>query len=119
MAEVRHDLVAAWTGIGLAPIATAVSFQLRYMMVPFACQNRSNLSLHIVSLVAIGVSAFGLLSAFRAWQHAGGGAPADQDGPMNRNRFLGVIGIGFSSTMLLMLIYQLIPALVLDPCIIG
>ena len=119
MSEFRRDVALAFTGIGLAPFATVVSFQLRYMMVPFACQSGSNVSLHIVSLVAIAFSAFGLLIAVRTWQHAGGGSPADHDGPMNRNKFLGVIGIGFSSAMLLMLIYQLIPALVLDPCTIG
>jgi hypothetical protein len=119
MAEARHDLLQAWTGIGLAPVATAVSFQVRYMLVPFACQSGSGWSLHVVWLIATAVSAVGLLSAFRTWQRAGGGTPVEQEGPLNRNRFLGVLGIGFSAAMLLMLVFQLIPALVLDPCTIG
>jgi hypothetical protein len=119
MAEATRELFHAWTGIGLAPAVTAVSFQARYMMVPFACQNGSNWSLHIVSIIAIVLSAFGLLSAFRTWQSTGRGEPGEQEGPLNRNRFLGVLGIGFSSAMLLMLIFQLIPALVLNPCTIG
>lgn len=106
-------------GIGLAPFATVASFQARYMMVPFACQSRSNWSLHLVSVLAIAVVICGLVSAHRAWRNSGGGSPGDQDGPMNRNRFLGAIGMGFSSAMLLLLIFQLIPALVLDPCTIG
>jgi hypothetical protein len=72
-----------------------------------------------VSLIAIVVAAFGLLNAVRTWKRSGSGWPGEQDGPMNRNRFLGVIGILFSAGILLMLILQLIPALVLDPCTIG
>jgi hypothetical protein len=100
-------------------VATAVSFQIRYMMVPFACQGRSNWPLHAVSLIAVAAAVFGLVSAFRTWRHSGSGWPGEQDGPLNRNRFLGTIGILFSGGMLLMLIFQLIPALVLDPCTIG
>jgi hypothetical protein len=119
MAEATRELWQAWTGLGLAPLATAVSFQTRYMMVPFACQAGSNWPLHAVSLIAIALTGFGLLSAIRTWQKTGRGVPGEQEGPMNRNRFLGVLGMGFSATMLLMLVFQLIPALVLDPCTIG
>ena len=119
MAETRHDLLHAWVGLGLAPVATAVSFQVRYMMVPFACQSHNVLSLHVVSLIAIALSAYGFLSAWRTWQHSTAEWLDDQDGPLNRNRFLGVIGTGFSSAMLLMLIFQSIPVFFLDPCTIG
>ena len=119
MVEARQNLLQAWTGIGLAPVATAVSFQLRYMLVPFACQSGSGWSLHLVWLIATAASVAGLLSAYRTWQNAGGGTPGEQDGPLNRNRFLGVLGLGFSAAMLLMMMFQLIPALVLDPCTIG
>ena len=119
MTEIRRDLIRAWIGIGLAPVAAAASFQLRYMMVPFTCQSGNVLSLHVVTLIAITLSAYGLLTAVRTWRHSGPEWPQDQDGPLNRNRFLGLIGTGFSSAMLLLLIYQAVPVFFLDPCTIG
>jgi hypothetical protein len=119
MAEGTRELLLAWTGLGLAPAATAVSFQIRYMMVPFACQAGSNWPLHVVWLIAVLIAVAGLLSAVRTWRSTGCAVPDEQDGPLNRNRFLAVLGIGFSSAMLLMLIFQAIPALVIDPCTIG
>lgn len=119
MVERQPDLKLAWIGIGLAPAAAAVSFQVRYMMVPYACQSSQTWTLHAVSLLALIAAAGGLLGAYKLWRFGGADWPMDQLGSAPRNRFLGMLGMMFSALMILMILAQIVPVFFVDPCAQG
>ena len=109
----------AFAGVGLAPAAGAVSFQTRYMMVPFACQSHAVWSLHAVSVAALVVSLFGLWCAYSTWQLAGAGWPKEEAGAVPRDRFLGMLGLMSSVGMIVFILAQMVPVFWLDPCTPG
>src|SRR4051794_7232585 len=99
--------MAAWIGIVVAGLAWVISFELQYVMVPFACQSRQLWILHLVPLAAIALAGIALLSAYRAWVIAGVETP----------RFMGMFAILFSCLMLVLITAQWIPVFFVDPCV--
>lgn len=119
MVERSPDLKLIAIGIALAPVTAAASFQARYMLAPFACQSHSVWALHLVSIIALALSAVGLSGAYRLWQLGGRGWPDEGFGVAHRNRFLGMLGILFSALMILLVLAQMVPVFFLDPCAQG
>lgn len=112
----QKDLLAAWTGILLAPLTWVVSFELNYAMVPFACQSRSTWPLHSTSVVALAIASLGLIAAHHTWSAAGKVALTDHADSIHRNAFLGMFGLLFSGTLMVLIAAQWIPVFFVDPC---
>jgi hypothetical protein len=104
-------------GIFLAPIAAAVNFQTNYMLVPFACQSGSRLILGISPAIALTLCAYGFWTAWLNWKVAGGGLPDEEGGTMPRTRFVGMFGILFSAASCALILMQLIPIYLMQPCV--
>jgi hypothetical protein len=114
-----RQIADAAAGIVLAPAAWAISFQTKYMLVPFACQGGNSWLLHLISPIALAFAAMGLLGALRTWRLGGRGWPGNEHDSAARNRFLGMFGIIFTSGMMLLIVTQWIPVFFLDPCAHG
>jgi hypothetical protein len=108
-----------WIGNLLAPLAWVIAFELNYTLVPFACQSRQIWLLHVIFLVALAAAAIGAMTARTAWVATGRQMPGEGETPESRDRFLGMFGMVFSASMMLLIVAQWIPVLFLDPCIIG
>jgi hypothetical protein len=74
------------------------------------------IALHAVTAAAAGLVLAGGFLAWRHWQTAGAGWPGDTDSPEDRNRLVGIIGVGVSGFSLLALIGQATANFVLHPC---
>ena len=100
-------MTTAWIGIVVAGLAWIGSFEVNYVMVPFACQSRNIWLLHTISVAALAVAAFALLQANRARVAAG----------VETLRFMGLFAVLFSSLMILLILAQWIPVFFVDPCV--
>jgi hypothetical protein len=74
------------------------------------------LSLHIVTVVALLITAGAGLVAWRKWQEAGRTEPDEAAGPRPRSRFMAVLGLLTSAMFFLTILAQGIASFVLHPC---
>ena len=108
MAYVRQSSVALWFGNLSGPIALIVNFQLRYALVPYACESGQHWMLTAISIPLFVVALFG---AFVSWR----GLRAD-DGDVMRIRFMALSGIALSLLFALSIVAMAIPDFYFHPC---
>lgn len=82
----RRGLVVA---VLLAPVAWAVHLSASAALVPVACEQGSDLWLHVTTLVTLAVAVTGLVLTRRALR-AGDGGPAER--PPEVDRFIAALG---------------------------
>jgi hypothetical protein len=112
-----REVLLLWAGVLLGPVTWALQMQLGYMLVQPACMSGRNLSLHIVTIIALALAAVGGLIAWRNWQRAGQQWPSDETaGPRPRSRFMGVLGLLMSAMFFVVIFAQGIASFVLHPC---
>ena len=115
-AEVEPAPVAQWVGLLLAPSAFAAHLQISYVLVRWACLRSADVWVHVVDLLSIALAALGTIVAWRVWQSAGRREPGEEGGSLPRTRMLGVLGIGFSGMITLVLFGQWIAAFYIGTC---
>jgi hypothetical protein len=108
--------VAQWVGLFLAPAAFAAHLQINYVLVRWACLRNADVWVHVVDVLAIALAALGTVVAWRAWARAGRDHPGEEGGALPRTRLLGVLGVGFSAMMTLVLIGQWVAAFFISTC---
>jgi uncharacterized membrane protein YebE (DUF533 family) len=111
-----REVLLQWAGVLVAPGAWAVQMQCLYLLVQPACQSGRNLSLHVVTVVALLAATGGGLIAWRNWQQAGAQWQAEAGDPQARSRFMGLLGLLLSAMFFLAILAQGIPSFVLHPC---
>ena len=113
----RYGEVLALLGVILIPaIAWALQMQASYMLVQPACMSGRNVSLHVVTVGALLVTAAAGLVAWRKWQATGRREPDEAAGPRPRSRFMAVLGLLTSAMFFLTILAQGIASFVLHPC---
>ena len=108
--------VAQWVGVFLAPATFAAHLQINYVLVRWACLRSADLWVHVVDLVAIALAVLGTVVAWRVWARAGRDEPGEMGGALPRTRFLGVLGVGFSGMITLVLIGQWVASFFISTC---
>jgi len=108
--------VAQWVGLFLAPAAFAAHLQINYVLVRWACLRSADIWVHVVDVAAIALAALGTVVAWRVWMRAGRDHPGEEGGALPRTRLLGVLGVGFSAMMTLVLIGQWVAAFFISTC---
>ena len=108
--------VAQWIGVFLAPAAYAAHLQITYVLVRWACVRGGDAWVHLVDLIAVVLAAIGVWGAWHTWSRAGRVEPGEAGGPGPRTRFLGVAGVGFSSAITLLLLWQAAAAFFISTC---
>ncbi|HKH92762.1 MAG TPA: hypothetical protein VKA54_13230 [Gemmatimonadaceae bacterium] len=108
--------VAQWVGLFLAPAAFAAHLQINYVLVRWACLRSADIWVHVVDVAAIALAALGTVVAWRVWTRAGRDHPGEEGGALPRTRLLGVLGVGFSAMMTLVLIGQWVAAFFISTC---
>jgi hypothetical protein len=104
-------------GLFLAPAVSAINMETNYALVPYACQSGKWWLLSVTSLVALVIALYGSWIAWHNWRAAGAEWPSEEGGMLHRTRFVGVLGLGFSLTGCALILMQLIPVYLMDPCV--
>ena len=110
------SLLALWYGVLAGPIAFMTQFQLKFMMVPWACAIGSQIWLDVVTLVALVFPVTAGLISWRMWDAAGAGLDDEQGGQIGRTRVMGLCGIVLSAMFALAMIAQAIPVWIIGAC---
>jgi hypothetical protein len=106
-----------WVGLFLAPLVFAVHFQLNYLLVMWVCGNDvGTFVIHATSVIALALSLAGGRAAWITWKRGGDETPSDGEGVLPRTRLLGVLGMGMSGILTLILLMQFISGFVPPRC---
>lgn len=108
MAYVRRSSVALWFGLMAGPVALIINFQLRYALVPYACETGRRWMLTAISIPMFIVALTGAIASWR-------GLSAD-DGDAMRIRFMALSGLALSLIFALTIAAMAIPDFYFHPC---
>lgn len=106
-----------WTGILAGPIAWALDLTISYALVQWTCGHRRMIVLHLITATALLMIAGGAAMSRRALTHGEGDATGDGPRPMDRGRFMAVLGLLTCALFALAVIGNQIPRLLLDACL--
>jgi hypothetical protein len=105
-----------WAGILTGPIAWAGDLLVRYALVHWSCGTQQTAVLNLMSVVALVVVGGGGVVAWRAFLQTPPRAPTDGDRPIDRARFMAMLGILTAGLFALVVVAGAIPQWVLDAC---
>jgi hypothetical protein len=108
--------VAQWVGLLLAPAAFAAHLEVAYVLVRWACLRDGDLWVHVVDLLAVLLAVLGTWVAWHALSRAGRVEPGDEGGAGPRTRLLGILGVGMSGMLTLVLVAQWIASFFISTC---
>jgi hypothetical protein len=110
----RHEFLMQWTGLLAGPFAWGLHMQANYALVPWVCKNGSEIIIHLVTILALAITAVGAFAAWRSWQE---GRETDvDDAALSRTSFMGMLGLLTSGMFFLVIIAQEIPSYFFHPC---
>jgi hypothetical protein len=110
-------LLAQWAGLLAGPLAWLLQLQTAYTLVSWACAHDVQaISLHIVTVAALLLTAAGGFIAWRSWQRAGKEWPGGEGGAVSRSRFMSVLGLFTSAMFFLVILVQGSASFILHPC---
>jgi hypothetical protein len=106
-----------WMGVLAGPVAWGVHMQTNYSLVSWVCRNGGEIFLHVVTILALVITALGAFAAWRGWQDgAAEEAETDGGGRLSRARFMGALGLLVSAMFFLLIIAQAIPSFMFQAC---
>jgi hypothetical protein len=109
--------ITQWLAMFLAPAVFLVHLQANYLLVMYACGTDLGMALvHATAVLAILIGAAGCWAGWLAWRRAGGVESDDGIGAIPRTRMMGVVGLGVSALLVLILIAQLVASVITPPC---
>jgi hypothetical protein len=114
--EIRRRDVLLWLPMLAGPIAWYLHEQASYMLTPSACDARSHLMLHLVTLGTLLVALAGAALAWSRWKEAPEGSTEKGDPQESRIRFMALAGVGMCAAFALIILAAEIPNLVLRVC---
>ena len=111
-----RGIVLLWVAVLIGPIAWFLHQQVGYGMATFACGRNWEVGLHVVTGIALLVTALGAIVAWRTWARLGRVGTAHEGGTVARSRFM-ALGAGLSSLFFaLVIVAQWVPTFFLRPC---
>jgi hypothetical protein len=110
------SLLALWYGVLAGPIAFMTQFQLKFMMVPWACAIGSQIWLDVVTVIALTFPITAGLLSWRMWIAAGPSLEDEQGGQVGRTRAMAICGLALSAMFALAMVAQMIPVWIIGAC---
>lgn len=104
----RPSSVALWTGVLLPPVAWAVDLTVRYALVPYICNHKTEWMLVAVTIVALIAALYGGASAWRGRKRAMSDAM--------RVRFMSIAGLFLSVFFAIVILANAVPHLYMRAC---
>ena len=109
-------VAALWAGLLVGPTAALVQLEANYALMLRACSDNQTWMLHLVSILALLLTATAGGLALIYWRRLERQASEDDAGAIPRSRFMSMVGILVSALMLLVIIAQWMPILIFGPC---
>ncbi len=114
--EGGRGLAWLWFAVLSGPITWALDLGISYALVKWACGNRMQLVLHLISVVAILVIAFGAFVAWRCRERVPEASTLDGGSSADRSRFMAVLGLALNLLFFVVIVATAIPRFVIGPC---
>lgn len=109
--------LALWVGVLGAPALWAIQFQTNYALVPWICAHGHLIFMHLTTALFVVLGVGCALVSLHDWRRVGGGSTeGSAGGPIERTRFLGLLGLLVSSLFSLLILAQGVAAFFLNPC---
>ena len=108
-------MFALWLGLLGGPAVWLLQFQTNYSLVGLTCNHGGAWVSHVVSVVALVLTAGAGLLSWSKWREAGG-VPGEGEGVVPRSRFMSALGVLISATFFVVILAQWIAHWVLGPC---
>jgi hypothetical protein len=105
-----------WIGILAGPIAWASDLLVRYALVHWSCGTQETTVLKLISAVSLLLVVCGGIVAWRAFRQTPSWAQTDGGRPVDRGRFMAMLGILSSSLFAVVVVAGAMPQWVLDAC---
>ena len=105
-----------WLGLLTAPLVFLLHLEINYALVTQLCQSEHKVAMYLVTLAAVLVSAAGGLVAWRNWQEVGRKLPGEGGSIIEPSRLMSALGVFISLLFIIILVAQLIPQFIFDPC---
>jgi hypothetical protein len=107
---------ALWTGILAGPVAWAGDLLARYALVHWSCRTQQTAVLKLISLMTLLFVIGGGIAAWSAFRRTPSGASTDGGRPVDRIRFMAMLGMLTSGLFALVVVAGAVPQWVLDAC---
>jgi hypothetical protein len=105
-----------WAALFSGPLAWFASQQASYALVPWACHNGTLIAVHLVNFAALLVVAVGGAMAWRAWRRTGREVSDELAPPLDRARFVALIGLSLCCLFACVIVAQAIGTFFFGPC---
>src|SRR3954470_2447621 len=106
-----------WTGILAGPVAWALDLTISYALVQWTCGSQHTSVLHLITIAAVLLTAGGATASWHALRQAPHHATDDGPRPIDRGRFMAMLGLVMCALFALAMIGNAIPGLLLDACL--
>jgi hypothetical protein len=111
----RPSPLPLWAGILAGPVAWASDLCVSYALVKWSCASHRGALLHMITVAALAVVAGGAVVSFLALQRTPR-TPTDGGDPLQRARFMAVLGLTSCALFAMTIVATAIPRWVLDAC---
>ena len=105
-----------WLLMIVGPAIVAAEQQTNYVLVRQACSMQRNVTLYVVTIVALLLTIATALIGVSIWRRTGAEWPTEASDLANRIRFISVLGILSSAMSFLVILAQGIATVNFDPC---
>jgi hypothetical protein len=108
--------IVTWTAVFSGPFAWFASQQASYALVPWVCHGGTLFAIHLVNLLALILVAVGGAMAWREWRRTGRQVSDETAPPLDRARFLALMGLSLGCLFACVIVAQAIGAFFFGPC---
>jgi hypothetical protein len=106
-----------WTGILAGPLAWAFDLEASYALVKWVCRTQNYAVLQLITAVSLVIVIAGAAVSWTALSHTPPEAGTDGGQPIQRARFLAIVGLIVSALFGLQIVAGAIPHWMLDACL--
>jgi hypothetical protein len=106
-----------WLGLLAGPTAWALDLLVSYAAVKWTCSSQHTAALHLITVGALLITAGGAAASWTAFQRTP--EPSHEDGPrpVDRGKFMAMLGLLVSAMFALAMIANAVPRMLLDACL--
>ena len=105
-----------WLLMISGPVIVAAEQQANFVLVRQACSMQRNVTLYLVTIVALLLTIGTVIIGVSIWRRTGAAWPTEASDLANRIRFISVVGILSSAMSFLVILAQGIATAYFDPC---
>jgi hypothetical protein len=112
----KRGQLGLWVGLLLPPAAWAIQLQTVYLTSQYGCKYMDFLPNHLVSIFALLLAVIGGVVAWRNWIETGKKWKSEEASPIDRSRFMAILGMLTGALFTLLIFAQWLPTILAVPC---